>query len=225
MTALLPILRAASGEVVASVADADLEHYVNMALLAVYGDLVVVTTPTPVVMVTGVNIYNMPLHFLYVQGIWSSSGRRLPDYAWEMYAGVGAGAQLVFRPPFFVPTTGQDPIIAGWQAKTVQPAAGGAPAVYTATIATGVNDVIQIDPGWVINAALSAMHASLGGTASDLSDYHKLEAGETREDQKAERRLRDELVPTIPAKYRPDPRARIVPGRAEWARTSGKIVS
>jgi hypothetical protein len=206
-TNLLALIRTGGGETVAAVADADLLNCMNMALLAVYGDLVVTTTRTPVVMVTGTRIYAVPPNFLFIQGIWDSSGRLLPDYAWEIQAGPGADAMIVFRPPFFTPTTGSNPTVAGWQASTVG-AAAAAPSTYTPTIVTIATDCIHTDPGWLIFACLSA-------TASDLSDWHKLEASDSRMDQKAERRLRDELVPTIPARYRPPANARIVPGRAE----------
>jgi len=219
-TNLIVIIRDMIGETAAAVADTVLASAINAALLAVYGDLVVVCEPTTITVTTGVKEYDVPDDFLYIAGIWDSSGRLLADYAWEIRPGVDGGTtepQIVFRSPFFTPTTGQNPKIAGWQAKTVEPAAGGAPSTYTATIvATGATaDLIHIEPGWIINAALSALHAALGGTASDLSDWHKLESAETRLDQKAERRLKDELVPTIPPKYRPTPGARIVPGRAE----------
>lgn len=220
VTALVVILRDMIGETATSVADSELASAVNAALLAVYGDLVVTCEPAALTVTTGTNEYDVPDHFLYIQGIWDSSGRLLPLYAWELRAGVLGGTtepQIVFRPPFFTPVTGQKPVIAGWQAKTVEPAAGGAPSTYTATIvATGAtNDTIHIEPGWIINAALSALHSGHGGTASDLSDWHKIEASESRLDQKAERRLKDELMPTIPPKYRPTPGSRIVPGRAE----------
>jgi len=213
-TNLLVLIRDGAGETAAAVPDTVLLSCMNMALLAVYGDLVVTATRTPIVMVTGTRIYAVPSYFLYIQGIWDSSGRLLPDYAWEIQAGPGADAMIVFRPPFFTPTTGSNPTVAGWQASTVG-AAAAAPSTYTPTIVTIATDCIHTDPGWLIFACLSALHAALGGTASDLSDWHKLEAGESRLDQKAERRLRDELVPTIPARYRPPSNAKIVPGRAE----------
>jgi len=212
-TNLLALIRSGAGETVAAVPDADLLNCMNMALLAVYGDLVVTTTRTPVVMVTGTRIYAVPPNFLFIQGIWDSSGRLLPDYAWEIQAGPLTDAMFVFRPPFFTPTTGSNPTVAGWQARTVKPT-GKTPIDFIA-IATAGTDELLIDPGWLTFACLSALHAALGGTASDLSDWHKLEASDSRMDQKAERRLRDELVPTIPARYRPPANARIVPGRAE----------
>jgi len=219
-TNLIVILRDQIGESAASVAVSELASAINAALLAVYGDLVVVCEPTEITVTTGTNEYPVPDGFLYIQGVWDSSGARIPDYAWEIRAGVAGGTeepQIIFRPPFFTPVTGQKPKIAGWQAPTVEPAAGGGPVAYTATIvATGlVADLIHIDTGWLINAALSALHAGHGGTASDLSDWHKMEGSESRLDQKAERRLKDELMPTIPPKYRPTPGSRIVPGRAE----------
>lgn len=219
-TALLAILRAQVGETATALSDADVTAAMNSALLAVYGDLVVVCEPTAITMVTGTYEYDVPDDFLYIQGVWDSSGVRIPDYAWELRAGVAGGTeepQIIFRPPFFTPTTGQNPKIAGWQAKTVEPAAGGAPSTYTAVItaAGNVADILHIDTGWLISACLSALHSGHGGTASDLSDWHKMEAAESRQDQKAERRLKDELMPTIPPKYRPTPGSRIVPGRAE----------
>lgn len=218
-TDLMAIIRDQIGETDTAVTDTVLLNAMNGALLAVYGDLVVVCEPTAISVTTGTNEYDVPDDFLYIAGVWDSSGRLLPDYAWEIRPGVAGGTtepQIVFRPPFFTPTTGQNPTIAGWQAKTVEPAAGGAPSTYTAVIAgADVADIIHIEPGWLISAALSALHSGHGGTASDLSDWHKLEAAETRLDQKAERRLKDELMPTIPPKYRPTPGSRIVPGRAE----------
>jgi len=219
-TNLIVILRDMIGETAASVADSELASAINAALLAVYGDLVVVCEPVAIDVTTGTNEYDVPDDFLYIQGVWDSSGARIPDYAWEIRAGVAGGTeepQIIFNPPFFTPVTGQDPKIAGWQAKTVEPAAGGAPSTYTAvvTAAGDVADIIHIDTGWLISAALSALHSGHGGTASDLSDWHKMEAADSRLDQKAERRLKDELMPTIPPKYRPTPGSRIVPGRAE----------
>jgi len=215
---LKAIIRALIGETAASVSDDVLLAAMNAALLAVYGDLVVVCEPAEIDITTGTSEYDVPDDFLYIQGVWDSSGRLLPDYAWDIRAGVSGGTtepQIVFRSPFFTPTTGQDPKIAGWQAKTVEPEDGGGPDEYLATIPADTAAIIHIEPGWLINACLTALHSGLGGTASDLSDWHKMEAAETRLDQKAERRLRDELVPTIPPKYRPTPGARIVPGRAE----------
>lgn len=218
-TALLAIIRDQAGETSTAVPDTVLLAAMNVALLAVYGDLVVVCEPTAISVTTGTKEYDVPDDFLYIAGIWDSSGRLLPDYAWEIRPGVAGGTtepQIVFRAPFFTPTTGQNPVIAGWQAKTVEPAAGGAPSTYLAILSgAAVDDIIHIEPGWLINACLSALHAGHGGTASDLSDWHKLEAAESRMDQKAERRLKDELMPTIPPKYRPTPGSRIVPGRAE----------
>jgi len=207
------IVRHLIGETSASVADEVLMAAMNAALLAVYGDLVVVVEPATISMTTGTSEYDVPDKFLYIQAVWDANGRQLPDYAWDIRAGVSGGTtepQLCFRPPFFTPTTSQNPVIAGWEANTVKPASGANKATITAD-----TDIIQIEPGWLIQACLSALHAALGGTASDLSDWHKLESAETRLDQKAERRLRDELVPTIPPKYRPTPGARIVPGRAQ----------
>ena len=218
-TYLKAILRSQIGETDTALTDGLLLDAMNAALLAVYGDLVVVCEPAAISVTTGTNEYDVPDGFLYIQGIWDSSGALLPLYAWELRAGVMGGTtepQIVFRPPFFTPITGQNPVIAGWQAKTVEPAGGGAPSTYMATISgLVVNDIIHIEPGWLISAALSALHSGHGGTASDLSDWHKIEAGESRLDQKAERRLKDELMPTIPPKYRPTPGSRIVPGRAE----------
>ena len=215
---LKAIIRAQIGESATAMDDDVLVHAMNAALLAVYGDLVVVCEPTAITVTTGTKEYDVPASFLYIQGIWDSSGRLLPDYAWEIRAGVDLGTtepQIVFRSPFFTPTTGQNPKIAGWQAKTVEPEASGAPSTYTATIIADTAAIIHIEPGWLISACLSALHSGHGGTSSDLSDWHKLEAAETRLDQKAERRLKDELMPTIPPKYRPTPGSRIVPGRAE----------
>lgn len=216
-TALLAIIRAQIGETATAVTDATLLNAMNGALLAVYGDLVVVCEPATITMVTGTKEYDVPDHFLYIEGIRDSSGARLPDYAWEIWAGVAGGTtepKLHFRSPFFTPTTGSNPTVTGWQAKTVEPAAGDVRANYTAVIAIA-GDSVHIEPGWLISACLSALHSGHGGTASDLSDWHKLEAAESRLDQKAERRLKDELMPTIPPKYRPTPGSRIVPGRAE----------
>lgn len=210
------IIRHLAGESSASVANEVLLAAMNAALLAVYGDLVVVCEPATIDVTAGTTEYDVPDDYLYIQSVWDSSGRQLPDYAWDIRAGVAGGTtepQLCFREPFLTPATGQDPKIAGWQAKTVKPS-GAAPGSYTAIIANDTDEIL-IEPGWLINACLTALHAALGGTASDLSDWHKLEAAEARLDQKAERRLRDELVPTIPPKYRPTPGARIVPGRAE----------
>lgn len=217
--ALKPIIRDLIGETAASVDDDVLVSAMNAALLAVYGDLVVVCEPTEITVTTGVVEYDVPDDYLYIQGIWDSNGSLLPAYAWEIRAGVSGGTeepQIIFNPPFFTPTTGQNPKIAGWQAKTVEPEVGaGTPSTYTAVITADTADIIHIDTGWLISACLSALHAAHGGTASDLSDWHKMEAAESRQDQKAERRLKDELMPTIPPKYRPTPGSRLVPGRAE----------
>jgi len=185
----------------------------NGVLLSVYGDLLVVSTPATITAATGTSIYDVPALFLYIQGIWDASGNLLPDYAWEIRAGGGATSPKIVFGVGFTPTAGQNPTVAGWQAKTVKPS-GAVPSGYTATIAAG-SDELLVDPGWLKMALMLALHSSLGGTSSDLADWHKMQASDSRELQKVLIEMRQQLAPTIPPAYRPTPGARLVPGRGE----------
>lgn len=213
-TNLKVIIRALISESATEMPDATLLAAMNAALLAIYGDLVVVSTPTAITVATGNNIYDCPDNFLYIEAIWDALGNRLPDYAWEVRAGGGGTAPKIVFGVGFTPTTGQNPTVTGWQAKTIKPTGKTLTKDWIA-IATADTDEFQVDPGWLIGACLTALHGSAGGTASDLADWHKLEAGETRHAQRALVELKEQLTPTIPPAYRPTPGARLVPGRGE----------
>jgi len=206
-TNALAILRALISETATAVPDVEIMAATNAALLAVYGDLLVVSTPATVVMTTGTYIYDVPANFLYIQDIWDASGNPLPSYSWEVRAGGGATSPKIIFGVGFTPVTGQDVTVAGWQAKTVKPT-GAVPSGFTATIAAGTDELL-IGPGWLAEASLTALHAAEGGTASDLADWHKGQSSAALQE------LRKRLLPTIPPVYRPPATARLVPGRGE----------
>ncbi len=206
-TNTLAILRALIAEDATSVPDAEIMAAANAALLAVYGDLMVVTTPTTIALTTGTSIYDVPANFLYIQDIWDNSGNALPVYAWDIRAGGGATLPKIIFGVGFTPTSGQVVTVAGWQAKTVKPT-GAVPSGFTAIIAAGTDELL-VGPGWLVEAALTALHAAEGGTGSDLADWHKGQSSAALQE------LRKRLLPTIPPAYRPSATARVVPGRAE----------
>ena len=213
-TNLLAIARAEISESTAEISDADILSLMNGVLLSVYGDLLVVADPAAITAVTGTSIYDVPANFLYIQGIWGASGNLLPDYAWEVRAGGGATNPKIIFGVGITPTSGQNPVVTGWQARTVQPTGKTSTTDWIALATTGT-DTIRVDPGWLKAALMLALHSSLGGTASDLADWHKMQASDSRELQKVMLEMRSQLAPTIPPAYRPLPGARLVPGRGE----------
>ena len=191
-TNLLAIIRSLLKEDTSAYPDADAMHAVNAAILSVHGELFIPLAPSAITMATGTVKYNVPASFAYIDEVRDSNDVRLQDLAWEL--GMGTTPVIVFREPWFVPTTGSNPTVYGGKVQSVVSAGG---------------DDIGIDMGYVLYRTLANAHETLGGTASDMAAWHQAE--HERCTAIAEARLADE---SIMAKYKPKPGARLVPGRA-----------
>jgi hypothetical protein len=194
-TALLAILRPLIRESTTAFSDADVMAAANAAILSVHGELFSPLAPTAITVTTGTIEYNVPTSFVYIDEVWTSTGIRMPDIAWELKAGITP--RIVFREPHYTPTTGANPIVCG---RGIQ-----------AVVSTGT-DEINIDPGYIVYQTLANVHSALGGTASDTAAWHQAES--TRLADKAEKRLADEFVL---AEFQPKRESRLVPGAASGA--------
>lgn len=193
-TDILPILRSMVGESASAFADAELFKCYQQAMLSIQGELFVPLAPSTIDVTTGTNKYNVPVNFAYIDEVRNSSDARIPDYAWEL--GMGTTPVIVFRPPFFVPTTAADPSIYGGQLPPVP------------TDATDDTERDTVDLGYLVYRALANAHSSLGGRGSQKTQWHQAE--HTKLMELAEKRLENEV---LMAKYRPKAWARLVPGR------------
>lgn len=191
-TALLAIIRPLIREDTNGFSDDDALDAVNASILSVHGELYIPLAPSTVDVTTGTNKYDVPASFAYIDEIRDSDYVRIPDCAWELQ--MDTTPEIVFRPPFFTPTTGTDPYVYGGKVQSVVSAGG---------------DDIGIDIGYVLYRTLANIHSALGGTVSDMAAWHQKEHDALA--PLAEARLADEI---IMAKYKPSPGARLVPGRA-----------
>ena len=137
------------------VTDAEINDAINEAVLSVRGDMLItsaVSTPA------GALTVSVPAGFVYVYSVELGTDP-IPSYAWWIREDATTPV-IVFSEAYF----------------------GGAPSGTLAVtggtfqeILSADGDFLKIDPGYVTARALASLHASRGGTASDLADWHRSE--------------------------------------------------
>ncbi len=164
---------------------AEEQDCINEAILSVRGDMLVTlaaTAPTASALVA------VPAAFIYIYSV-ELDDEALPDYAW--YIAEGTSPNLIFSPSFF----------AGAPSGTLTLSGGGFQEILSAD-----GDSMNIDPGYIIARALASLHASRGGTASDLADWHKSEHSKWAA-------IAEARLPTALELYGPPEGSRVVKGR------------
>ena len=152
----LAILRALIDDIVSDdeITDGEIDSSINEAILSVRGDMLVTLTMSSPAAGASVAV---PANFVYVYMVHLGT-EDVPLYAWHLAD--GTAPLLVFHAAYF----------AGAPSGTLNITGGGVQEVLSAD-----GDSLNIDPGHITARALASLHASRGGTASDLSDWHKSE--------------------------------------------------
>lgn len=137
------------------ITDAEINSAINEAILACRADLVVpIATSSPVAATT----VAVPSGFAYIAHV-ELGGERLPKVAWSLRD--GTSPLIVFNLAYF---GGAAPsgtlVVSGYKMQEILSADG---------------DALLIDPGFIEARALATLHASRGGTNSDLAQWHQNE--------------------------------------------------
>ena len=167
------------------VTNAEVVDSINEAILSVRGDMLVTDgSAQPTIGAT----VALPAGFVYIYTIQIAE-ELVPDYAW--YISESTTPALIFSPSFF----------AGAPSGTLTITGGSFQEILSVD-----GDTLNIDPGYITARALTNLHASRGGTASDLSDWHKSEHSKWAA-------IAEARLPLGLAIYGPPPDARLVRGR------------
>lgn len=168
------------------VTDAEIDSGINEAILSVRGDMLVTQA---VDIAVAAQPHAIPAGMVFIYSL-TVDHVEIPPFAWAIRE--HTSPEITWNLPYFG---------GGAPSGTIHMSGGGFQEVLSVD-----GDTLNIDPGYITARALANIHASRGGTASDLSDWHKSEHSKWAA-------IAEARLPLGLLNYGPPPGARVVKGR------------